>query len=392
MVSADYLPNIGGLAAHVYYLSRALQRSGHDVFVVNPVTGSKNGVEEVKDTDVPTFRIHFPKSKSKAARIPSRSVAIVRGLNQVFEIAGRPDVLHQHDHRFSTFAMQWISRGIPWVWTNHTSTFLHDYDRSQLRRWVIKSIYRGVDGIIAVSNELHDKSHALWERNTDIKYIPNGVNVAKFSPNQKANRAHFELSEDDFVVLCPRRIVPKNGVIYMVEAANRLVEQYPDVKWKFVFLGGDSTGNPKKDAYAEKVRVTASKECLQGYVSFMGDLPMEDMPNINTCADLIVMPSLMEAVSLSALEGMATQRPIVATNVGGLPQIVHHEETGLLVPPRNPEALASSIYRLYCDRELRRETARAARELVVEQYSWEAIARTTLTFYRNILSHDKVHA
>jgi len=392
MVSSDYLPNIGGLAAHVYFLSRALSRLGHDVFVVNPVAGSSMGVEEVDGADVPTFRIYFSEPDGKAAHIGWRSLAIVRGLNQIFETTGRPDILHQHDHRFSTFAMQWASRNIPWIWTNHTSSFLRDFDRGLLRRWLIKSAYRGVYGLIAVSDELHEKSDAFWGDSTDIKYIPNGVDITKFSPDQEVDRARFGLLDGEFVILCPRRMAPKNGVIYMVKAALRLVERYSDVNWRFVFLGGDPTGDPQKQAYAEEVKATASKNSLQGHVSLLGDLPLEDMPLINACADVIVMPSLMEAVSLSALEGMATQKPVVATNVGGLPQIIHHEETGLLIPPRDSEALADSIYRLYCDKELRNETARAARELVVEQYSWEAIARKTLTFYQNILSHDKVHA
>lgn len=386
MVSNDYLPNIGGLAAHVYFLSRAIQHLGHDVFVVNPIPGSQNGIEQVTDENIPTFRIYFSEPSNKFAHIASRSLSLVRGLNQLFEDSGRPDVLHQHDHRFSTFAMQWMSRSIPWIWTNHTSSFLNDYDRGLLRRWLIKHSYRGVDGLITVSDELYEKSCKLWKDSTNVKQIPNGVDVSKFSPEKEVHRGYFGLEEDEFVVLCPRRMAPKNGVIYMARAAEQLADRHPNINWRFVFLGGDPVGDPEKDKYAEKVKATVSRESLQGQISLLGDLPLEDMPRINACADVIVMPSLMEAVSLSALEGMSTQKPVVATNVGGLPQIIHHEETGLLVPPEDPEALADSIYRLYRDRELRRDIARTARELVVEQYSWNAIARKTVTFYQRITS------
>lgn len=392
LVSHDYLPNIGGLAAHVHYLSKALSKNGHDVFVVNPVGGDGGGVERLDDTEVPTFRLYFSEPDNKFFHIGWRSFAIVRGLNQVFNEVGHPDILHQHDHRFSTFAMRWASKDIPWVWTNHTSSFLRDYDRGKIRRWLVKNAYRSVDGLITVSDELYEKSRILWGSSTNVEYIPNGVDFSKFSPDQKSDHDHFGLKNDDFIVLCPRRMAPKNGVIYMARAAEHLVERHPDVNWRFVFLGGDPVGDPEKDKYANKVKAIPSRKSLQQRVSLLGDLPLEDMPRINACADLIVMPSLMEAVSLSALEGMATQRPVVATNVGGLPQIIHHEETGLLIPPEDPEALADSIYRLYRNSELRNNIARNARELVVEQYSWEAIARKTVTFYQNILYQNKVDA
>jgi len=386
MVTHDYLPNIGGLAAHVYFLSSALQRLGHDVIIANPVAGPQDGIEKVTDANIPTFRIHFSDASNKLAHIASRSFSLVRGLNQLFETSGRPDVLHQHDHRFSTFAMKWMSRSIPWIWTNHTSSFLNDYGRGPLRRWLIKHSYRGVDGLITVSDELYEKSFKLWEDSTNVKQIPNGVDVSKFSPENEVSRDYFGLEDDEFVVLCPRRMAPKNGVIYMARAAEQLVDRYPNINWRFVFLGGDPVGDPEKDKYAKKVKATVSRDSLQERVSLLGDLPLEDMPRINGCADVIVMPSLMEAVSLSALEGMATQKPVVATNVGGLPQIIHREETGLLVPPEDPNALADSIHRLYRDRELRLDIARTARELVVEQYSWDAIARKTAAFYQKVLS------
>lgn len=392
MVSSDYLPNIGGLAAHVFYISKALSSHGHDVFVVRPISDSEMRVAKVDHGEVPSFEIYFSDPVSSVAHIGWRSFAIVKGLERIFDVTGKPDIIHQHDHRFSTIAMQWMSRNFPWVWTNHTSSFLQDYNQGWLRQWPLKIAYYGVDGVIAVSDELRRKTFSLWGNTTQIRYIPNGVDISKFSPNNESDREYFGLNEGEFVVLCPRRMTPKNGVIYMAKAAKRLEKKYPGIDWRFVFLGGDKTGNAKKDKYAEAVRRVASEGRLQGKVSFLGDLPMEEMPHINSCADLIVIPSLMEAVSLSALEGMATQKPVVATNVGGLPQLIQHEKTGLLVPPKDPDSLARSIHRLYCDEELRYNIARSARECVVSQYSWEAIARKTSSFYRSIISRDTNNA
>ncbi len=386
MISTDYLPNIGGLAAHVYYLSRALEDAGHDVVVVHPVVDSDNGIEKVNSTDIKTFRIHCSEYKGKLSHIVARSMAIVRGLNKVFEVDGVPDLLHQHDHRFSTFAMRWMSRQLPWIWTNHTSSFLHEYDSGYIRKLMVQVAYWGVDGIITAGTDRYKKSKSLWGEKIPVTYISNGVDVDKFSPNRKPTWNRFNIASGEFVVLCPSRLAQVKGVIYLVKAAKILVYRYPNVDWRFVFLGGEQTGNRYKDSYADHVKEKALTDSLREFVTFLGNLPMKDMPHINACADLIVMPSLVEAVSLSALEGMATQKPIVATNVGGLPQIVDHEETGLLVPPEDPQSLADAIHRAYSDESLRHEMAVAARELVVREYSWKAVAHKTVEFYNDCLT------
>jgi glycosyltransferase involved in cell wall biosynthesis len=112
---------------------------------------------------------------------------------------------------------------------------------------------------------------------------------------------------------------------------------------------------------------------------------MDEMPAVNAMADLVVIPSLMEAVSLSALEAMASGKPVIATEVGGLPEIIKDEVTGLLVPPRDPTALADAIVRLHSDYSLRNSLASQGRALAVERYSWDFIAKKTLTFYRGLL-------
>ena len=385
MISNDYLPNIGGLAAHIFHLSSALQDLGHDVYVVKPTVSSSDRVFQKENAAVPTYHICFTEPKSITSHILTRSFAIVRGLNEIFDRIGLPDLLHQHDHRFSTFALQWAAKDIPWVWTNHTSSFLRDCNRGWLRRQLIKFAYLGVNGIITASHDRYEKSCKLWGSNS-VSFIPNGVDVDKFSPEQKVSCDRFGLKNEEFVVLCPSRMAPVKGVVYMAEAASILISTYPDVNWRFVFLGGDPTGEIEKDKYAERVKKLLADKPTKRYVSLPGSLPMDEMPYINACADVVVMPSLMEAVSLSALEGMAMQKPVVATNVGGLPQIIDHEETGLLVSPESPGALADSIYRLYRNSELRHDIAYNARELVEEQYSWEAIARKTVTFYMDVLS------
>src|SRR5690606_18395407 len=101
-------------------------------------------------------------------------------------------------------------------------------------------------------------------------------------------------------------------------------------------------------------------------------------------ADIVMMPSLMEAVSLSALEGMASRKTLVVSEVGGLPEIVKHEQTGLLVPPKDPQAISEALLRVGRDKEFREQLAHAGQQLARDSDGWTAIAERTTEFYARL--------
>lgn len=255
-----------------------------------------------------------------------------------------------------------------------------------LKRQLMRLMYKGVKGIIAVSREIESKSKVVFGSNKDINvaYIPNGVDVEKFSPNVKVDRTKYGLSEEDFVVLCPRRMVEKNGVIYLAYAISLILQKLSNINWKFVFLGDEPSINTDA-GYIEKIKKILEGPHRQGYVKYLGNVHMDYMPEINALADVVVIPSLVEAVSLSALEAMATGKPVIATNVGGLSEIVRDGVTGILVPPKDPVAIADALERIYFDHSARLYMGNNAFELVKGMYTWDSIARITESFYKQII-------
>lgn len=387
MLSADYLPNIGGIAAHIYNLAKALIGLGHKVVVINPLRGTEQKLEVSKEEGIVVYRISRPTWNSRLGRLWSTNRSTYWGIEKARREFGAFDILHQHDHRSSTVAAYLRKDKIPWIWTNHSSGFLSDFDKP-LKRRLIRWAYSGTAGIIAVSDELDYKSRRLWHDDDTRKfaYIPNGVDAQKFSPQVRAVREKFGLSPSDFVVLCPRRMVEKNGIIYLARATSILLQTVDAKDLKVVFLGDEpSTSIEAYAKYVAEVKATLASAYVKGMIRYFGNVPMKQMPEVNALADVVVVPSLMEAVSLSALEAMATRKPLIATEVGGLPEIVKHEETGLLVEPRNPEALAKAILRLRRDTPLRDKIAAGGYDLATTKYSWQAVAEQTLEFYRQVL-------
>jgi glycosyltransferase involved in cell wall biosynthesis len=177
------------------------------------------------------------------------------------------------------------------------------------------------------------------------------------------------IGSDETVVLLARRLVEKNGVTVFAEAVTKLQNKTS----RIVFAGdGDECSNVQSILAAGD----AGNQCI-----FLGNVPNTQMPDIYRAADISVLPSFMEATSITGLESMATGLPLVGTRVGGIPAIISHEETGLLVEPRDADALAAAMDRLIDDAALRSRLGNAARQQAVAKFSWEGIAARTVESY-----------
>src|SRR5690606_24780139 len=294
---------------------------------------------------------------------------------------GKLDILHQHDYQDTTYAASKLATEIPWVWTNHTARFLRDCHRP-LKTKFIASSYSRTAGIITASKERETQSRLVFP-SKQVTYIPNGVNTSVFTNLRESKRAAYGLDDKDLVVLCPSRMTEKKGVIYLAKAVEEISKSTPDISWKFIFLGSSTSINTNAH-YISEIKEILSQYERSGVVRYLGNVPLEQMPDINRLADIIMMPSLMEAVSLSALEGMATSCAMVVSDIGGLPEIVVNEETGILVPPKDPHAIAQALIKLAKEPAFRKMLAANAQELAQTQYDWKQIAIRTCNFYRSV--------
>lgn len=386
ILTTDYLPNIGGVAAHVYHLSRALTRLGHQVAVVNPVARDDTQIESSREDGFLVCRVGVNQNdwayRNKMIRKLLISRAALRGVEQVREMLGGIDIVHQQDYQDTTYAAARLSNSCPWIWTNHTSRFMRDGKRPLKMKFIALS-YGRVSGIIAVSPEREQGARAVFPTKS-IVCIPNGVDTESFTDALPSVRSAHGLSDQDLVVLCPSRMTEKKGVLYLAEAIGQILKAAPDYSWKFLFVGSTDAVNTDTD-YISRIKQTLAPFERTGAVRYLGNVPLKEMPQIYRLADIVMMPSLTEGMSLSALEGMATGCAMVVTRVGGLPEVIHHERTGLLVPSMNTGAITEALVRLARDAELRRELGHNAQQLVREQYSWTGIARSTLDFYASVI-------
>ena len=182
------------------------------------------------------------------------------------------------------------------------------------------------------------------------------------------------VDDDTTVILLARRLTPKNGIICFAEA---MAHFETDEKYKVVIAG---TGKIEKQ-FKEIIEQSNNIE----HFIFMGDVPNEEMQYIYRAADISMLPSLMEATSITGLESMATALPLIGSNIGGIPHLITHEKTGLLIEPSNPEKLREAINQLVENPELRKSMGANAREKVEQQFSWLTIAQETVNEFNYVL-------
>ncbi len=242
--------------------------------------------------------------------------------------------------------------------------------RSLLDREVIA---RGADAFIAVSAEGRRRMIEIERIPADeTVLIENGIEG--FPPGDGARvRAELGIAADAPVIGTVGHLRPEKAHVVLVEAAALLLPEHPDL---VVLVAGEGYGRPEVEAVIERLGVGRSVRLLGA---------REDIPDFLAALDVAVCPSDFEGGPLSVMEYMEAGLPVVATDVGGLPELVTAGETGFLVPPRDPPALAAATADLLADPALRRRFGELGRERRRERWDLDGWARQLEDLYTEIL-------
>jgi glycosyltransferase involved in cell wall biosynthesis len=215
-----------------------------------------------------------------------------------------------------------------------------DVELARRAPWLVRGVLSGARLVIAASTSLAQAANLLGAR--DVRVIPSGVEL----PSEVAPEA------DPPEILYAGRLSQEKGVLELVEATRGM---------KLVVAGDGPL----------RARVPGAR----------GFVPNDELQGLYARAAVVACPSRREGFGVACLEAMAHGRPVVATNVGGLRDLVIDGETGLVVPPRDPAALRAALNRLLADTGLRRRLGLAGRQRAHERFSWSAVTDATLAAY-----------
>jgi glycosyltransferase involved in cell wall biosynthesis len=234
---------------------------------------------------------------------------------------------------------------------------------------VARAVLQRAGWFTACSDDLRARGIALGAAPARSETVPYGVDAARFAPGpsiRREVRARLDIGDAPLVVAAGR-LVRKKGFAYLIDAAGPLSRQHPRVR---VVIAGEGD-------LAEELRAQASGHPA---VRLVGRQDQDQVARLLAAADVVVVPSVhdeagnVDGLPNVALEAMSAAAPVVATDVGGLPQAIEDGVTGRLVPEKNAAALAAAIGELLADRPRARALGDAARRRVERDFSWDQTA------------------
>lgn len=389
MLTTDFHPNIGGVAQHIYELSKALAEKGDEVEIIAPLTTSrwssllkKPWME--KGASFHVWRVPWCSNLSirylsgKLSWSLSRRRFVAEAEKRL--AANPPDVLHWHALDTQGYPSECFSG--PKVWTNHTSNFIEGI-KTPLGLRHFQREAAGADHVLCPSEELVELTIGIGVPAKRVHFISNGVDARRFRPENDGSawKKKIGLGLDQRLILCPRRLEKKNGVKFFIRAAIQLIKEQGLDDLHFA-VAGNFSGH-RSDSDEETIKREIDQSGTGERIHLLGRVENASIPGLYAAADIVVMPSLIEATSLSAMEAMASGKAIVSTDVGGLPFLIRHGVNGLLVAPQDPRAIANGIHHLLADPHLMAQMGRAGRKRVEEELDWSKIAEQTRKFYKN---------
>jgi len=276
--------------------------------------------------------------------------------------------------------------GVPiTIFTAHGFVFHEFMSKGQYNFYLYMEKLGGLmtDQIIAVSKK--DAEKALTNKvisKEKVATIHNGIDVNYFNPNINLPldkiKNSLGIDKEDLVIGLLGRLVKEKGIPFFIEAAAEVKNKYDNVKFLLV---GDGPLRGELEA-------SVHEKGLKEFFIFAG--LREDVKEVLAIMDIVVFSSIKEGLPLALLEAMAMERPIVATSVGGIPEVIIPCKNGVLVAPRQSQELSAAIETFLKDKDLAKELGQQGRKTVVEKFSQEKMVKKTENIYRKLLTEQKL--
>jgi len=388
----------GGAQEHLFNLVSRIDTARYDVSVVSLSNGS--AIRRLEKAGVPVCVIDEPDDELAIEQVAAHLAA------------QKADVVHNHMYRAEVVGTQaaWRLAGTGKrplvVSTVHSSRIRSDEDRALLRRLTPK-----MDHLIAVSRAIVRKIEEEGRVGAPVSLIYNGVDLQRYVEQDACCTLHEEygIPAGAPIVGVVARLEPEKGHPTLLEAWPRVLASVPNAHLLIVGEGSQRAAleahaavlglmprpQPVRGASGELMPSQASRRETESHGEFSGGPHLtftgrrEDMPAVTAALDVAVLPSYREAQGLSILEAMALSRPVVASAVGGIPEMVEDGVTGLLVMPHHPDLLADAIVTLLRNHPLADTLARAGHDLVYDRFCVEQMVRSIETIYDEAVAEER---
>jgi len=368
-VSEYYPPHVGGVEVVFKNLAELLAKDGHECHVVTSRLPNTKRCEETN-----RVKIHRVSVPEKGARYWFTFLSIPR----VIALARQVDLIQTTT--FNAAFPAWLASKLlrkksvitvheVWgeTWVNSLGM---NWLSATLHRFLEKVIvHLPFDRVVCVSEYTRNRLRALGVKNKKVEVIYNGIDTELFTPRGESSpvRKRLKLGRDEFVYLYYGRPGLSKGVEYLVSAVPLVSKKVPNSKLVLIL-----TSEPR-DKY-ESIKKLIQDLSIEDKVMLLDPLPRSELPDYIAASDCVIIPSLSEGFGFSAAEACAMEKPVVASNVASLPEVVSGKY--VLVEPGNPEAIAEGIEKVY-----KGQTEKSEKKV----FSWEECVNKYMKVYAELI-------
>jgi glycosyltransferase involved in cell wall biosynthesis len=391
MLSWEYPPfKVGGLAAHVYDISKMLVKKGFEIHVVTCSFPGAEDYELIDGVHVHRFDAYEIPAPDFLQWDLNMNLLMEKKAIEIIE-KYKIDILHAHDWLVANAAI-----GLKHLYRKPLVATIHSLERGR-RSGLFNNGQNMIDQIenlliqeawhnIVCSQYMQSLCHFSFDFPYDkMTIIPNGVRYKEFSidltKEEKAKHHKKYANENENIIAYIGRLVPEKGVNILLGAVRFVLEKRPNTKF---VVAGEGWHRNELENISRDLGISEK-------VLFTGYLPDEDFLAYFNVAEVLVVPSTYEPFGIVALEGMATKTPIIVSDVGGLSEIVDHRWTGMKVPADNSSVLADTIVELLENQSLSKNIVKNALEKLVHVYDWSIIADQTIKVYDQVFKEWSEH-
>lgn len=368
IVTEYFYPTLGGITENIYHFSRELLRRGHDFRIITGFGGDPGDIDpEVKSRTIfvgKSVPIFFNGSCGRY----TAGFGLTKKIRNIFR-EERFDIVHVHSPMFPTLpAIANIQASAPIVATFHTCTG-GDLFYYRMYGGRTQKLADRMAGRIAVSECCARENRRYFDGRFDV--IPNGVDVGWWQNAQKIKK--YDDGRTNILFL--GRPDKRNGLDTLIAAFRQVHAKYPDTRLLVV-------GDGPLRFHFEKI---VSDE-IRNAVEFTG-ASNGTRPSFLASADIFCFTPAIASFGVTILEGMSAGKAIVASDIEAFRSLVKNNESALLVPPKNANAMAAAIVKLVEDKYLRERLGRAAFS-AVQMYDWSHVAKAQIDYYNEILGPE----
>lgn len=384
MLSWEYPPNnIGGLSKHVYNLSQELSKLKHEVHVITCEEGTAPIYQEDNGVFVHRVTPYNIDTTDFAKWVMHLNFAMIEEAIRLMREVGRFDIIHAHDWltTYAAKALKW-SFNSPLVCTMHaTEQARSNGIKTEMQQYISKTewllTYESWKTIVCNESMRNEIVELFKTPRENIWIIPNGINTEEFNLpfDEEEFRSKYASPEEKIILFWGNHSYQK-GIHLLVEAVPEIISAHSKVK--FLIVGNGPMTEELQD------RITCMN--LEDKVMFTGYLKEDEKIKLYRVSDIAVVPSLNEHLGTTAIEAMAANCAVLASDTGELSGIVDHKQNGLKFICGVRESLRDNLIELLNDDKLIEKFKKSGKREVDKRYSWHSCAKITEELYKTVIS------